>query len=198
MRAQGAVAVHPVRGLPEVEPGDDVAALVLEAIARSGLELLPWDVVVVTHKVVSKAEGAVVDLDTVSPSARAEELAARTGGDPRLIEVVLGESTRVVRTAFGVLICETASGLVCANAGVDRSNVPGAEMATLLPRDPDASAAALRARWLDEAGGRAARGDRLRQLRPALPRGPGQRRHRRRRDARAHRPPRPPRRYAGR
>ena len=153
MRAPGTVAVHPVRGLPEVRPGDDLAALVLRAIAGSGLELLPWDVVVVTHKVVSKAEGALVDLDTVVPSASAEELAASTGGDPRLIEVVLSEATRVVRTGPGVLICETPSGLVCANAGVDRSNVPGADMATLLPRDPDASSAALRARWLDDAGG---------------------------------------------
>jgi coenzyme F420-0:L-glutamate ligase/coenzyme F420-1:gamma-L-glutamate ligase len=126
---------------------------VLEAVVRSGLELLPWDVVVVTHKVLSKAEDALVDLDTVTPSAAAEELARQTGGDPRLVEVVLGESRRVIRSGPGVLICETPSGLVCANAGVDRSNVPGAGTVTLLPRDPDASAAALRSRWLDDTGG---------------------------------------------
>jgi coenzyme F420-0:L-glutamate ligase/coenzyme F420-1:gamma-L-glutamate ligase len=138
-----------------VRPGDDLAALVLDALERWGLELRPWDVVVVTHKVVSKAEGALVDLGAVSPSAAAVELAERTGGDPRLVEVVLAESRRVLRAGPGVLVCETPSGLVCANAGVDRSNVLGAETVTLLPRDPDASAVRLRAAWLEAAGGAA-------------------------------------------
>jgi coenzyme F420-0:L-glutamate ligase/coenzyme F420-1:gamma-L-glutamate ligase len=149
----GALAIHAVRGIPELRPGDDLAALVLAALDRSGLELRPWDVLVVTHKVVSKAEGALVDLDTVTPSAAAVELAERTGGDPRLTEVVLGETRRVLRASAGVLVCETLTGLVCANAGVDRSNVPGTETVTLLPRDPDGSAAGLRAPWLDAAGG---------------------------------------------
>jgi coenzyme F420-0:L-glutamate ligase/coenzyme F420-1:gamma-L-glutamate ligase len=142
-----------VRGIPELRPGDDLAALVLAALDRSGLELRPWDVLVVTHKVVSKAEGALVDLDTVIPSATAVALAERTGGDPRLTEVVLGETRRVLRAGPGVLVCETVTGLVCANAGVDRSNVPGAETVTLLPRDPDSSATGLRTAWLDAAGG---------------------------------------------
>jgi coenzyme F420-0:L-glutamate ligase / coenzyme F420-1:gamma-L-glutamate ligase len=142
-----------VRGIPELRPGDDLAALVLGALDRSGLELCPWDVLVVTHKVVSKAEGALVDLDTVTPSAAAVELAERTGGDPRLTEVVLGETRRVLRASPGVLVCETLTGLVCANAGVDRSNVPGTETVTLLPRDPDGSAAGLRAAWLAAAAG---------------------------------------------
>jgi coenzyme F420-0:L-glutamate ligase/coenzyme F420-1:gamma-L-glutamate ligase len=153
VRAAGALQVHPVRGLPEVHPGDDLAALVLAALDRSRLDLQPWDVVVVTHKVVSKAEGALVDLGTVTPSAEALEYAAENEGDPRIVEVALRESRRVLRVGVGVLVCETRSGLVCANAGVDRSNVPGADAVTLLPRDPDASAAALRAAWLDEAGG---------------------------------------------
>jgi coenzyme F420-0:L-glutamate ligase/coenzyme F420-1:gamma-L-glutamate ligase len=142
-----------VHGIPELRPGDDLAALVLAALDRFGLELRPWDVLVVTHKVVSKAEGALVDLDTVTPSAAAVELAERTGGDPRLTEVVLGETRRVLRAGPGVLVCETATGLVCANAGVDRSNVPGTDTVILLPRDPDGSAAGLRAGWLDAAGG---------------------------------------------
>ena len=153
MRAVGALEVHPVRGLPEVCPGDDLAALVLTAVERSGLDLRPWDVVVVTHKVVSKAEGALVDLGTVSPSAEAADYAERSGGDPRVVEVVLRESRRVLRVGVGVLVCETRTGLVCANAGVDRSNVPGTDTVTLLPRDPDASAAALRTAWLEHAGG---------------------------------------------
>jgi coenzyme F420-0:L-glutamate ligase / coenzyme F420-1:gamma-L-glutamate ligase len=153
VRAAGALEVHAVRGLPEVRPGDDLAALVLTALERSRLDLRRWDVVVVTHKVVSKAEGALVDLGTVFPSAEAVELAQRTGGDPRVVEVALRESRRVLRVGLGVLVCETRSGLVCANAGVDRSNVPGADTVTLLPRDPDASAAALRVAWLETAGG---------------------------------------------
>jgi coenzyme F420-0:L-glutamate ligase/coenzyme F420-1:gamma-L-glutamate ligase len=146
--------VRPVRGLPEVRPGDDLAGLVLDALTRSGPQLRPWDVLVVTHKVVSKAEGALVELGGVRPSAAAVELAERTGADPRLVEVVLGESRRVLRAAPGVLVCETAGGLVCANAGVDRSNVAGdGETVTVLPRDPDASAARLRAAWLEAAEG---------------------------------------------
>ena len=139
--------------MPEVRPGDDLAALVLAAVEGSRLDLRPWDVVVVTHKVVSKAEGALVDLGTVTPSDQAVDYAVQTGGDPRVVEVALRETRRVLRVGLGVLVCETRSGLVCANAGVDRSNVPGADSVTLLPRDPDASAAALRAAWLDQAGG---------------------------------------------
>ena len=153
MRAAGALEVHALRGVPEVRPGDDLAALILAAVGGSGLDLRPWDVVVVTHKVVSKAEGALVDLGTITPSAAAIDLAGQTGGDPRVVEVALRESRRVLRVGLGVLVCETNGGLVCANAGVDRSNVPDADSVTLLPRDPDASAAALRTAWLEEAGG---------------------------------------------
>lgn len=142
-----------MRGLGEVVPGDDLAASVRAAIAAAGLGLLPWDVVVVTHKVVSKAEGCVVDLKDVGPSPRAVELAAALGNDPRLIEVVLRESARVVRSDGPVLICETRHGLVCANAGVDRSNVAGGDRVTVLPPDPDASAVRLRDAWLADADG---------------------------------------------
>jgi coenzyme F420-0:L-glutamate ligase/coenzyme F420-1:gamma-L-glutamate ligase len=147
------VSVRAVPGLPEVVPGDDLGALVLAGLAAAGLELRPWDVLVITHKVVSKAEGAIVDLAVVVPSPQALELASHVGGDPRLVEVILGETTRVLRAVPGVLVCETVHGLVCANAGVDRSNVGGGDTVTLLPRDPDGSAARLRASWLAGAGG---------------------------------------------
>jgi coenzyme F420-0:L-glutamate ligase / coenzyme F420-1:gamma-L-glutamate ligase len=150
--ATGPVSIVPVHGIPEVSRGDDLAALVLRGLAVSGVALSPWDVVVVTHKVVSKAEAATVSLASVSPSPRAIEIAARTDNDARLVEVILGQSVRVLTALPGVLVCETVHGLVCANAGVDRSNV-GVDMVTTLPADPDASAVALRHAWLPSCGG---------------------------------------------
>ena len=131
----------PVEGFPEVRPGDDLEALVVGAVGET---LRPGDVLVVTHKIMSKAEGRLVDLNTVEPSALAKEYAARWGKDPRQIEVVFRESRRVVRMDRGVVISETRHGFVCANAGVDASNVPGEETVCLLPVDPDGSAAKLR------------------------------------------------------
>jgi coenzyme F420-0:L-glutamate ligase / coenzyme F420-1:gamma-L-glutamate ligase len=148
----GPVSIAPVHGIPEVSPGDDLAALLLRGLVVSGVALSPWDVVVVTHKVVSKSEGAVLSLAVVTPSPRAMEIAARTDNDPRLVEVILGQSTRVLTALPGVLVCETVHGLVCANAGVDRSNV-GGDMVTVLPADSDASAAALRAALLPSCDG---------------------------------------------
>ncbi|MBD0356366.1 MAG: coenzyme F420-0:L-glutamate ligase [Rubrobacter sp.] len=134
--------VLPVGGIPEVRPGDDLADLIARA---AGDELLEeGDVVVVTHKVVSKAEGRLVDLATVEPSVLAKSFAARYDKDPRQIEVVLRESKRVVRMDRGIVISETRHGFVCANAGVDVSNVPGDETVCLLPLDPDTSARRLR------------------------------------------------------
>ncbi len=135
-------------GIPEVRPGDDVFALITAALAQTGVAITAGDVLVVTHKVVSKSEGQLVDLATVTPSALATSYAARWGKDPRQIEVVLGETARIVRMDKGVLITETHHGFVCANAGVDASNVPGADIVCLLPRDSDAAAAELRARGL--------------------------------------------------
>ena len=132
----------PLAGLPEVRPGDDLAALIAGA---AGGDLRPGDVVVVAHKVVSKAEGALVALADVTPSDRARELAAAGDKDPRQVQVVLDESAELVRAERGVLIARTAHGFVCANAGVDASNAPGPDTLVLLPRDPDASARALRA-----------------------------------------------------
>ena len=145
----GRVEVVALDGIPEVEPGDDLGTLIGEALERRP-DLLPLtdaDVLVVTQKVVSKAEGAVVDLTTVEPRPEAVTFAERFGRDARQVEVVLGEARRVVRMDRGVLITETRHGFVCANGGVDASNVgpQSGSLVTLLPEDPDASAARIRA-----------------------------------------------------
>jgi coenzyme F420-0:L-glutamate ligase/coenzyme F420-1:gamma-L-glutamate ligase len=136
-------------GIPEVVEGDHVAALIGDAIERTEgvLPLRPDDVLVVTQKIVSKAEGAVVDLTTVEPRPEAVSFAERFDRDPRQIEVVLREARRVVRMEHGVLITETPHGFICANGGVDASNVgpESGHLVTLLPRDPDGSAARIRA-----------------------------------------------------
>lgn len=131
-------------GLREVLPGDDLAALLTAAAARIG-GLEPTDVLVVAHKVMSKAEGRIVALADVSPGPRALALAAEHGKDARQIEVVLSESAEVVRADAGRLICRTRHGFVCANAGVDASNATDPDTLILLPLDPDGSARALRA-----------------------------------------------------
>lgn len=129
--------------VPEVTPGADVADLIRSALCAGQHELRDGDVLVVTHKVISKAEGQLVDLRTVEPSALARGLAEVARRDPRHIEVVLRESARIVRMDRGIIISETRHGFVCANAGVDASNVAGDEVVCLLPRDPDASARRL-------------------------------------------------------
>ncbi|HEY5436824.1 MAG TPA: coenzyme F420-0:L-glutamate ligase, partial [Candidatus Limnocylindrales bacterium] len=135
--------------LPEVRPGDDLEALIGDALAATpgAFPLQPGDVLVVTQKIVSKAEGAIVDLRTITPRPEAVAWAEAWDRDPRQIEVVMQQARRIVRMAYGVLIVETEHGFVCANAGVDASNVgPGSgDAVTLLPRDPDASAARIRA-----------------------------------------------------
>ena len=128
-------------GLPEVAPGADLAALLAAALPR---DLAAGDVLAVAHKVVSKAEGRVRRLSEIEPGERALALAAEHGKDPRVVQAVLDESAAVVRAGHGVLICETRHGLICANAGVDRSNAADDEL-ILLPADPDGSARALRA-----------------------------------------------------
>ncbi len=135
----------PLRGLPEVREGDDLAELIAAAA-----DLEDGDVVVVAHKVVSKAEGRVVRLAEVEPSAQARDLAADE--DPRRLEVILRESARIVRTRPPLVIAETRHGFVCASAGVDASNAPEADTVVLLPEDPDASAARLRGRLRELTG----------------------------------------------
>jgi coenzyme F420-0:L-glutamate ligase/coenzyme F420-1:gamma-L-glutamate ligase len=128
-----------LQGLPEVRPGDDLAALLRDG----GYE--PGDVLVLAHKVVSKAEGALRALDAVAVGDRARELAREQGKDPRHVQVILDEAAEILRAQRGVLICRTRHGFVCANAGVDTSNAPEDGVVVILPRDPDASARALRA-----------------------------------------------------
>ena len=146
------VRIIPVEGIPEVRPGDDLAAVIMSAVQRQGLAFENGDVVVVTQKVVSKAEGRIVDLARVQPGDFARQIAERWEKDARLVEVVLGESARIVRMDHGVMICETKHGLICANAGVDSSNVERLGTVALLPEDPDASAEAIRRRIEQEAG----------------------------------------------
>ncbi|RIK43851.1 MAG: coenzyme F420-0:L-glutamate ligase [Chloroflexi bacterium] len=138
------IRVYGLDGVPEVRPGDDLVSILVDALTASGLILEASDVLVVTHKIVSKAEGRLVDLATIEPSAFARDWAAQHEKDPRQVEVVLREATRIVRMSRGIMICETRHGLVCANAGVDASNVPGDSVVCLLPLDPDASAAHIR------------------------------------------------------
>ena len=132
-----------IPGIPEVAEGDDVAVIIAAALGRAGMAIMDGDVIVIAQKVVSKAEGQTVDLDSIQPSARAQEWADAFAKDARVVEIVLRESKRIVRMERGVLISETEHGFVCANAGVDASNVASGSV-TLLPKDPDASARRLR------------------------------------------------------
>jgi coenzyme F420-0:L-glutamate ligase/coenzyme F420-1:gamma-L-glutamate ligase len=138
------ILIFPVLDLPTINQGDDVARLTVEALTRQGEGLESGDVVVVTQKVVSKVEGRLVDPHTVKPSPFALQIANSAGKNPVETEIVLRESARIVRMAGGNLICETRHGFVCANAGVDESNMEGG-LLCLLPVDPDASAQRIRA-----------------------------------------------------
>jgi coenzyme F420-0:L-glutamate ligase/coenzyme F420-1:gamma-L-glutamate ligase len=138
------VRIIPVVGMPEVRSGDDLAALIADAAGQQGLSFEDGDIVVVTQKVVSKAEGRIVALDGVTPGAFAEQIAEQWEKDARLVEVVLGESARIVRMGHGVMICETKHGFICANAGVDSSNMEKLGTVALLPVDSDASARRIR------------------------------------------------------
>jgi coenzyme F420-0:L-glutamate ligase/coenzyme F420-1:gamma-L-glutamate ligase len=146
------IRIIPLRGAPEAQAGTDIAAMALAAASANGVRLHDGDVLVVTQKVISKAEGLLVDLRTIEPSDIALRYAQQWGRDPRQVEVALRESVRIVRMDRGLIISQTRHGFVCANAGVDASNVPGDDMVCLLPRDPDASAERLRAEIARQAG----------------------------------------------
>src|SRR6266566_3256440 len=151
-RVSKELRIIPVTGIGEVFPGSDLGLIIYEAIQAQQLELLQGDIFVVTQKIVSKAEGNVVNLDKVRASEFARSLAQESKKDAPYIEVVLRESRRIVRMDHGVLIAETKHGFICANAGVDESNVNGAREITLLPIDPDHSARQLRARLQELSG----------------------------------------------
>ena len=166
----------PVWGIGEVVPGDSIADLIVDALATGGLRFHDGDILVVKHKIVSKAEGRMVELATVKPSPAAKRFAAKNDVDARVIELALREAKRVVRKQH-VLITETAHGLVCANSGIDVSNVDGGKTAVLLPLDPDRSAAP-HSSPNQEAHHAAYSCDHRRQLRPRLARGSERSRHR--------------------
>lgn len=149
------LTLTPLPGIPLIRPGDDLTGMILHALEAAGIRLADGDILALAQKIVSKAEGRLVDLAEVSPSPRAIELAACTHKDPRLVEVILGESSRVLRTRPGTIIVEHRLGFVCASAGVDHSNVTGPlgsdeqkvqDWVLLLPENPDASAQAIRQR----------------------------------------------------
>jgi coenzyme F420-0:L-glutamate ligase/coenzyme F420-1:gamma-L-glutamate ligase len=138
------ITLTAIEGVPIVKSGDDLAALIAKGLDHTGLTLQNGDIVLVCQKIISKAEGRMVDLKTVEPSAFAKQYAARWEKDPRAVELVLRQTTRIVRNDRGVLIVETGPGFVCANAGVDESNTLGDDLALLLPEDADASARKIR------------------------------------------------------
>ena len=138
------VEIIAVENLPLIKKGDNLAKLICNAAEKQNSPIQKKDVVVITHVAVSKAEGNVVNLDDVSPSERAKEVAKQTGKDPELVEVVLRETKEIVRLGPNSIITETKNGIVCANAGVDRSNVEGERNVVLLPKNPDVSAQKIR------------------------------------------------------
>ncbi|MEE8434974.1 MAG: coenzyme F420-0:L-glutamate ligase [bacterium] len=152
------VSIHPIEGLPEILPGDDLPGLLAGALRRMSFSLADGDVIVVAQKVVSKAEGARVALDTVEPTPETRRWAEQWGKDPRMVELVLRETRRIVRRERGLIISETRHGFVCANAGIDLSNSGGEDLAILLPEDSDRSAGQMRQRLAEEAGAEAPNG----------------------------------------
>ena len=147
------ISITAITGIPLVQPDDDLAALLLGGLNHSGLKLATGDIVIVCQKVVSKAEGRIARLSEITASPFAQQIARQTSDkDPRIIEVILRETHRIVKMARGHLIVETGPGWVCANAGVDESNSLGPDIVILLPKDPDASAQRLRAAFRERAG----------------------------------------------
>ncbi len=146
------IEIFAVTGLPIVKEGDDLASLICNAAEKQGTPIQNGDVIVATHVIVSRAEGNIVNLETVTPSEFAKSVAKRTGKDPRLVEVILRESRSIVRMRDGKLITETKHGLICANSGVDVSNVSGDSNVAPLPEDADQSALAIRQKIMQIVG----------------------------------------------
>lgn len=146
------VRILSVPGMPIIVPGDDLARLIQQAAERAALDLQDGDIVVVTQKIVSKAEGCLVSLAEVTPSPLAATFAEQWDKDARQVEVVLRASRRIVKMDRGVIIAETHHGFICANAGVDRSNMEGDDVVAVLPPDPDASARAIRDHLREQSG----------------------------------------------
>ncbi len=148
---RSSVQIFPLPGLPEIRPGDDLTCLVLGALRMQQIPIVGDDIFVIAQKIVSKAEGRIVSLDSIVPSARAAKWASDWSKDPRVIELVLRESKRIIRMEQGVIVAETSHGFVCANAGIDLSNADEGT-AILLPENPDASARVLQTRLSEALG----------------------------------------------
>lgn len=133
-----------LENFPLIKPGDNLAKIVVETAERNGLKIEDGDIIVVAQKIVSKAEGRIVKLRDVSPSEKAKEIAGKTGRSPRLVELILRETHKILKISPETLIVEDTRGLVCINAGIDKSNIEGEDSFALLPENPDASAARLR------------------------------------------------------
>jgi coenzyme F420-0:L-glutamate ligase/coenzyme F420-1:gamma-L-glutamate ligase len=146
------IKIIPVRGLPLIKKGDNLANLILFALKKQKIHLKEKDIIVITHVAVSKAEGNVINLDEVSPSKRAREIAKKTEKDPALVEVILRESKEIVRMRRNSIIAEHNCGMVCANAGIDRSNVQGEKNIVLFPKDANDSAKRIKKEILDKVG----------------------------------------------
>ncbi|MEM2843278.1 MAG: coenzyme F420-0:L-glutamate ligase [Candidatus Bathyarchaeia archaeon] len=141
---EDSIKIIPLKGIGIVKEGDDLSTLIVEAAKVNGVKIEDGDVIVIAHKIVSKAEGRIIDLKTIIPSKFALKASKLLNKDPRMVEVILRESKRIVRMIKGHIICETKHGFVCANAGIDKSNVEGEDFIVLLPKNPDASAEAIR------------------------------------------------------
>jgi len=146
------IQIIPIKGLPVIKEGDDLAELTIKSLKATGLTPEEKDVYIFSHVIVSRAEGKQVNINHVTPGMSAVKYAEITGKDPRLIQIILNESRGIRRIAPGVIITETKHGFVCANAGVDKSNVPGSNMYAPLPDDPDSSAKRIRERFREFAG----------------------------------------------
>jgi coenzyme F420-0:L-glutamate ligase/coenzyme F420-1:gamma-L-glutamate ligase len=141
------IEIFPVRGLPIISEGDDLPMLIMRSFEGAGNKIQNGDIIVLCHVVVSRSEGNIIDLTSIQPSVVANNFAEFTEKDPRLVEVILRESRAIRRMASGVLVTETMQGFVCANSGVDKSNVPGNDIVSPLPKDPDISAKNIRRRF---------------------------------------------------
>lgn len=151
---RGDVRILGLKGFPLVKPGDDIAELVLGRARRLHIRIADGDVLVIGHKIISKSEGRIVRLREVKPSARAVRIARKCLKDPRLVQLILNESRRVMKVKPGILLVETKHGIVCLNAGIDKSNVEGPDTYCLLPRNPKGSAASIAKRVLKQTGKR--------------------------------------------
>lgn len=138
------ISIIPVKGIPNIKKGDNLGKVIVDRLRRQGDELRPGDIAVVSQKIVSKAEGMLIPLSKIKPSEFAKNIAKESGKDPRQVEVILGQTKKIIRMRGGHLITETKQGFICANAGVDQSNVGKTDSVTLLPIDSDASADHIR------------------------------------------------------